>query len=48
MYQSLSVKTAVKKGPYVEFLNYILKEDSYECSFSTFLDSVQRAITLPK
>jgi hypothetical protein len=48
MYQPLSIKTAVKKGPFGEYLSTILKEDNYECSFSTFLDAVYRAIAILK
>jgi len=48
MYQPLSIKTGLKKGPFSEYLNTILKEDSYECSFSTFLETVYRSIPISK
>jgi hypothetical protein len=48
MYQPLSVKVPVKKGPYGEYLSFILKEDSYDCPFSNFIELVQRALVTPK
>jgi len=48
MYQPISVKTPIKKGPYAEAVANLLREDAYECDFKTFLDSVQRAVVLPK
>jgi hypothetical protein len=48
MYQPLCIKTALKKGPFSEALAVLLKEDSYECTFSTFLDQLLKAIVVPK
>lgn len=48
MYQPLSVRTSLKKGPYNEAIANLLTEDTYECTFSTFLEQVQKVTMVPK
>lgn len=48
MYQPLSVKVPLKKGPYLESVGNLLIEDQVDCEFKTFLEQVQRAVVTPK
>ncbi len=48
MYQPLSVKTTLKKGPFNEYVGLTLKEDHFDCSYTQFIEQVVRAVILPK
>jgi hypothetical protein len=48
MFQPLLIKTAFKKGPYSELVGSLLREDSFECNMAGFLESVSRAVVIPK
>lgn len=45
MYQSLRVKTPMKKKQYLDYLTSILKEDTTELSFNEFMELIKRALS---